>query len=154
MYPKVPYEEVTSKTGVKIDSNLMIRFDEYLGFFELLSNLWGRTKFDLKDIGGTFGYYLVCLRERPEIWNYLSVPVFGFDTTRELYLSGLTPYGFDIHLQKTRISIGYTNLIKMHFKREILSTRTSSKVGSARIMLSLPHSFSRVGFWDTILFSH
>ena len=51
-------------------------FDEYLGFFELLAHLWKQDRFEVEDIDGLFGYYILDAYKKEAIKSYLEVDRF------------------------------------------------------------------------------
>lgn len=86
-YPNVSFENIVNqdpKLSFYPNAQLMANFDEYLGFFELLAHLQKEVGFSIKDIKGIFGYYIIRLKNVPQIWKYLNVGQFHFRITREL----------------------------------------------------------------------
>lgn len=77
-------ESLGNQTILKfLDPELMIKFDEYLGFFELLSHLRKMNYFEIEDIKGIFGYYILRFEKIPEVHLYLQQEVFEFQSLVE-----------------------------------------------------------------------
>ena len=83
-HPNIRFDKKLDDTPPSLDDELMAKFDDYLGFLELLAHLYRSPRFPIEDIDGIFGYHLRRLHTVPEISEYLRVAAFAFGTLGQL----------------------------------------------------------------------